>query len=68
MIRKEKDLSLFKRFVMPILSLVGCTFMIIAAYFSHKMAVVAYLIVFAVIMLIGTMFTRKYKLQYYDNF
>jgi basic amino acid/polyamine antiporter, APA family len=59
MIKKEKDLSFFKRFVMPILSLAGCTFMIIAACFSHKMAVVAYLIVFAVIMLIGTMFAHK---------
>jgi len=59
MIRKEKDLNFFKRFVMPILSLAGCAFMIIAACFSHKMAVVAYLIVFAVIMLIGTMFAHK---------
>lgn len=59
MIRKEKDLNFFKRFVMPILSLAGCLFMIIAACFSHKMAVVAYLIVFAVIMLIGTMFAHK---------
>lgn len=56
MIRKEKDLNFFKRIVMPIISLAGCLFMIIAACFSHKMAVVAYLIVFAVIMLIGTMF------------
>ena len=57
--KKEKDLSVFKRFVMPTLSLIGCVFMIIAACFSHKMAVVAYLIVFAIIMVIGGMFSRK---------
>jgi basic amino acid/polyamine antiporter, APA family len=59
MIRKEKDLSVFKRFVMPIISLAGCFFMIVAACFSHKMAVVAYLIVFAVVMIVGAMFSNK---------
>lgn len=59
MIKKEKDLSVFKRFVMPIISLAGCIFMIIAACFSHKMAVVAYLIVFAIIMIFGSMFYNK---------
>jgi Amino acid transporters len=59
MIRKEKDLSFFKRFVMPIISVAGCFFMIIAACFSHKMAVVAYLIIFAIIMIVGAMFSNK---------
>ena len=59
MMRKEKDLSFFKRFVMPIVALAGCLFMIIAACFSHKMAVVAYLIIFAIVMGIGTMFAHK---------
>lgn len=59
MIRKEKDLSFFKRFVMPITALAGCFFMIIAACFAHKIAVVAYLIIFAIIMLIGAMFVHK---------
>lgn len=57
--KKEKDLSTFNRFVMPILSLMGCAFMIIAACFSHKMAVVAYLIIFAIIMVIGSIFARR---------
>jgi len=61
MMKKEKDLSTFKRFVMPIASLIGCIFMIVAACFSHKMAVVAYLIIFAIIMVIGSMFARKEK-------
>lgn len=59
MIRKEKDLSFFKRFIMPIAALAGCFFMIIAACFAHKIAVVAYLIIFAIIMLIGVMFAPK---------
>lgn len=59
MMKKEKDLSFFNRIVMPLLSVAGCIFMIIAACFSHKMAVVAYLIIFAVIMVIGAMFSHK---------
>lgn len=61
MIKKEKELSTFKRFVMPILSLAGCVFMIIAACFAHKMAVVAYLIIFAVVMVIGAFVINKDK-------
>lgn len=57
--KREKDLSTFKRYVMPTISLLGCFFMIIAACFSHRMAVVAYLIVFAAVMLIGSMFVNK---------
>lgn len=57
--KREKDFSIFKRYVMPIVSLMGCFFMIIAACFSHKMAVVAYLIIFAVVMVIGSMFAHK---------
>lgn len=59
MIRKEKSLSVFNRFVMPVVALAGCVFMIIAACFSHKMAVAAYLIVFAVIMAAGALFAHK---------
>nr|WP_312577277.1 APC family permease [Sedimentibacter sp.] len=59
--KKEKNLSVFKRFIMPAVSLMGCIFMIIAACFSHKMAVVAYLIVFAIVMVIGSMFVNKKK-------
>lgn len=59
MMKREKDLSFFKRFVMPIIALAGCFFMIIAACFAHKMAVVAYLIIFAIIMFIGAMFAHN---------
>ncbi len=56
---KEKDLPKFKRFVMPVLAVIACLFMIVAACFAHKIAVLWYLITFAVIMLIGTFFYKK---------
>lgn len=59
MIKKETELSIFKRFIMPIVSICGCIFMMIAACFAHRIAVVAYLIVFAVVMIIGAVFVNK---------
>lgn len=59
MMAKEKGLSGFKRFVMPTLAICGCLFMVVAAVFAHGMAVAYYLIIFAVIMLIGLFFIRK---------
>ena len=59
MMKRGTDLSSFKRYVMPIASIVGCIFMIIAACFSHKMAVIAYLIVFAIIMCLGIRYANK---------
>ncbi len=59
MMIKEKDLRFFNRIVMPLIAIAGCIFMIIAACFSHGMAVVAYLIVFAVIMAIGAVYSNK---------
>src|SRR6056297_1267874 len=53
--KKEKDLSTFNRYIMPSMALLGCLFMIIAAWFSHGMAVVAYLIIFALVMVLGAM-------------
>lgn len=51
--KKEKDWGVFNRFIMPALSICGCLIMVIAAIFAHRMAVVYYLVVFAVGMLIG---------------
>lgn len=53
MMKKEKELGVFKRFVAPSLAICACIFMIIAACYAHGMAVVYYLIVFSVIMAIG---------------
>lgn len=59
MIAKEKDLPVFKRFIMPTVALAGCIFMIYAACISHGKAVISYLIIFLVIMIIGSFFSNK---------
>ena len=56
MMRKEKDLPFGKRFVMPILALCGSVFMCYAAFVSHRSEILWYLIVFAVIMFLGSFF------------
>lgn len=53
LMKKEKELSAFNRFIMPSLALLGSLFMIYAACFSHGMAVVAYLIIFGAVMVLG---------------
>lgn len=59
--KKESDWTPFKRFVMPALSICGCIFMVIAAFFSHRMAAVYYLIVFAVVMILAFIIEKKNK-------
>lgn len=59
MVKKEKGLSTFKRFVAPIAAIVCCAFMVFAAVYSHEMKVVFYLIIFAVVMFVGFLFSRK---------
>ena len=56
--RKEKDQNPLRRFVFPALALAGSVFMVIACVFSHRMACLWYLIVFVVIMLIGSFFEK----------
>lgn len=51
---KEKDLSTWKRFIVPVIAILGCVFMVVAAFFSHGTArVFGYLLIFAVVMIIG---------------
>ena len=59
--RKEKDQSALRRFVIPVLAVCGSVFMVVACIFSHRMACVWYLIVFAVIMAIGGMVNKSGK-------
>jgi len=59
MMIKEKELGGFKRFVMPILAILGCLFMVFAACYSQRMTVVYYLAIFAFFMLIGVFFIKK---------
>jgi len=72
---KEKDLGTFKRFVLPILAILACAFMVFAAVYAHgitpyldakktnefKFPVLFYLIIFAVVMIIGGFFYKKNK-------
>ena len=58
MMIKAKDLSPVKRFVFPSLSLAACAFMIYSAFAAYKIQAIYYLIVFAVIMLVGLLFYR----------
>ncbi len=59
--RKEKDQPVLRRFVFPILALCGSLFMVLACALSHRMACVWYLIVFAVIMVIGGLVDKSRK-------
>ena len=53
--KKEKEFGVFKRFVLPILSMFGVVVMVAASIFRHKIANVWYLILFAIIMGIGAL-------------
>ncbi|MBR5232925.1 MAG: APC family permease [Clostridia bacterium] len=71
--KKEKDLGVMKRFVLPLLAIIACGFMVFAACYAHgyspyiaaqaegtfKCPVIFYLIVFAVIMIAGAFFKGK---------
>ena len=57
--RKEKDQNVLRRFIMPILAICGCMFMVVASVFSHKMACFWYLIVYVVVMLVGWLLDAK---------
>ena len=71
--KKEKDMGVFKRFILPIISLIACIFMVFAAVYAHGITpylaakangafsfpVLFYLILFAVVMIIGAIFKKK---------
>ncbi len=58
MMIKSKGLHPVKRFVFPALSICASLFMIYSAFAAYKLDAIYYLLVFAVIMLIGVMFYR----------
>ncbi|AGA69172.1 amino acid transporter [Desulfitobacterium dichloroeliminans LMG P-21439] len=58
MMVKEKTLSSFKRFVMPVLAICACIFMVIAAFYAHGFVTVLYYLgLFAFIMFVGAFFS-----------
>ena len=56
-----KELNVLKRIIMPILGIIASLFMVIAAIYSHKWAVLYFLIVTMVVMLVGKKFYRVEK-------
>ncbi len=74
-IKNEKEMGVFKRFVLPILSILACAFMVFAAVYAHGITpylaakangtfsfpVLFYLIVFAVVMILGAVFRKSKK-------
>ncbi len=70
---REKDIGVFKRFILPIISLIACAFMVFAAVYAHGITpylaakangafsfpVLFYLIIFAAIMILGAIFKKK---------
>ncbi len=73
--KKEKDIGVFKRFILPAIAIVACLFMIFATVYAHGITpfltaraegkfsfpVAFYLILFAMIMAIGGFFYRPRK-------
>lgn len=59
MMKKEKDLPPVKRYLMPILSICSCLFMVVAAIVGHGVNVLWYLLMFAVIMAVGALLRGK---------
>ena len=59
MMRKERDLSPFKRFIMPGLGVASCLFMVFCACYAYRMDAVYYLIVFLIVMAIGWFIDRR---------
>lgn len=60
MMKKENDLPLAKRFLVPSLSIIGCLFMVISLFVSHGiLPTSAFLLITAVIMLLSIFFYKK---------
>jgi amino acid transporter len=59
MMKREKGLHPVKRYVMPVLAILSCLFIVGAAVASHGVDVLWYLLVFAVIMVIGLLLRGK---------
>ncbi len=56
---KDKTLGLFKGKIVPMLAVLSCLFMVVAAVYAHQMAVFYYLVLFIIIMFIGALLNYK---------
>ncbi|MBO5359600.1 MAG: APC family permease [Clostridia bacterium] len=61
MLFKLKDVNGFKRFIAPIIAIIGCIFMMVATIYSHQKFVIGYLIVFIILNAAGMFFSSEKK-------
>ncbi len=61
MMKKERELSVFPRFILPGLAILGCLFMVVACFLVHREKMVGYLSIFAVDTLAGLAILRSQK-------
>ena len=54
-----KELNVVKRIVMPILAILASAFMVVAAIYSHKFAVLYFLIITLIVMIVGNKFYKE---------
>lgn len=59
----SKDFKGAKRFIAPVLSIFGSIFMVIASIKAHASEIPGYLIIFAIIMLIGILYMKKKEIK-----
>ena len=59
MLFKLKGVNAFKRYIAPLIAVIGCVFMMVATVYSHKKFVIGYLILFIVINAVGMMFSGE---------
>ena len=55
---RERGLGLFRRFVLPVLALAGCAFMVAASVLAHREEILPYVAVSSAIMAIGALQLR----------
>ncbi len=64
---KSRGENVFNRFIMPMLAIISCIFMVVSAAISYKIEALYYLIVFALIMLAGYVFYGNGKKRKNNN-
>lgn len=63
MMRKETSFNPMRRYVLPALAVVACVFMMYCAYCAYGIQCLYYLIVFAIVMIVGALFIKEKKID-----
>ncbi len=61
MMFRIKDAGGFKRFIAPVIAIIGSSFMMVATVYSHREYVIGYLIIFVAINAFGMIFSKEKK-------